>query len=156
MVTRTSIGYRRIPSQTRASNAAATRSLREQFRQVEKNLKALIASIEDATVPAVRAGLKPIFKRSQELVPVDTGALKQSGFLVVQRTKGKIQAEIGYARANKPNYAVFVHENLNMRHKAPTQAKFLERAIDEEFPKVHGIIVSYLRSRLRGRSSTRR
>ncbi len=155
MVTRTSIGYRRIPASTRASTAAATRSVRAQFRQVERNLKELIASIESATIPAVRAGLKPIFKRSQELVPIDTGKLKQSGFLVVQRnSKRKIQAEVGYARRNRPNYAVFVHENQNMSHKAPTQAKFLERAIDEELPKARGRIVSYLRSHIRGRSSS--
>jgi hypothetical protein len=70
--------------------------------------------------------LEPTFDKSQELVPVLTGALKRSGFLGVGESRGKKVAEIGYGRGGVPFYAARVHEDLDVYHKPPTQAKFLE------------------------------
>lgn len=69
-----------------------------------------------------------IYKRSQELVPVDTGRLKKSG--------GYRKIENGeYEVAYYAPYAIFVHELVNNKHPNGGQAKFLEDAYYEVIGK---------------------
>ena len=150
MVTRVSIGSRRITSGTRGSVAGATRDIRAQFKGIETRLRETISNIKDATPDAVRHGLQPIFDKSQEYVPVDTMELKNSGYLEVRESSHKVEAEIGYARGGHPHYAVIVHEDPDLQHKSPTRSKFLEQAINEKFSGVKSRILSALRSALNG------
>lgn len=53
-----------------------------------------------------------IFRASQQLVPIDTGFLRASGFVRVTGTGIKTVAAIGYTAA----YAIYVHENLEALH----------------------------------------
>jgi hypothetical protein len=62
-----------------------------------------------------------IYNISQVLVPVDTGALKESG-RIRENADGTFRVEYTMP------YAVFVHEILEHGHMLPTQAKFLEDA----------------------------
>ncbi len=106
-------------------------SIRNQMRQIRDNLLKVVNHIENVTPQALRYGLQPIFDESQRLVPVDTGDLKLSGFIEVRTTKSGItSAGIGYGRYGKPFYTVFVHERVDLRHAPPTQAKFLEAAVN--------------------------
>lgn len=59
-----------------------------------------------------------IYKRTLRLVPVKTGDLRNSAYI----RKIGIGYEIGFTEY----YAIFVHERLELKHKEPTQAKFLE------------------------------
>jgi len=132
MVVKASIGLRRIPKGTRSSIAGATRNTREQIAVLKDNLEKVIDGIKEATPEAIEDALRPVFELSQVYVPVDTKALKESGYLIVQEGSRKIVAEVGYARGGRPFYAVFVHEMVDLHHAPPTQALFLQKAIQEE------------------------
>lgn len=68
-----------------------------------------------------------IFSRSQQIVPVETSALKQSGRkLGPQLSPGQIKYQIRYGNQITEDYAVRQHEDLSLKHKAGKQAKFLE------------------------------
>lgn len=98
----------------------------------------------DVTLPIALTGVaQKVFTESQNLVPVDTGALKASGN--VKSPKMEVVAntgigsggatvsggratvvEIEYGGPNAP-YAMIVHEDLQMRHAPGKTAKFLSR-----------------------------
>jgi len=60
---------------------------------------------------------------SMDIVPVDTGNLKNSADTSPPKIAGTtVQVRVYYTA----NYALYVHENLNARHKPGKQAKFLE------------------------------
>ncbi len=113
--------------------AGYIRSIRGQMNGIMKNMLKLIEGIQNATPDAIRHGLQPIFDESQELVPVDTYALKHSGYVEVRTEgrSGRVRAEIGYGLHGKPFYAGIVHERLDLRHAKGKQAKFLEAAINK-------------------------
>jgi hypothetical protein len=147
------VGLKRISSSQPQSIAAATRSAREDIRRITRSLNSVIAELERVTVPALRYALRPIFEQSQEYCPIDTGMLKESGYLEVRRVDAnRVQAEIGYAKGGNPHYAVFVHENLEMRHTPPTRAKFLENAVREGLSDVPMRVREYLERTIRVKS----
>lgn len=78
-----------------------------------------------------------ILKKSNYYCPVATGATRASGEVVVT---GRGFGTRGLIHYNTP-YVVFVHENLQATHAAPTCAKFLERATRE----MRGTCASILR-----------
>lgn len=90
-------------------------------------VKERFATNEDAMRRRITVGLKRcgllLQRASQEIVPVDTGNLKNSSFT---RSSGdntdKPEVTVGYTA----NYGIYVHENLDARHKEGKQAKFLE------------------------------
>lgn len=63
-----------------------------------------------------------IRSKSLRLVPVDTGRLAGTAFVRGPRGLSRPEVRVGYGT----NYAVFVHERLDVRHKSPRKAKFLE------------------------------
>lgn len=83
--------------------------------EVETLLDAIELEIEDT------AAL--VFSESQLEVPVDTGLLKSTGKIQpIQRNDDGIETAITYTT----DYALWVHERLEIRHKPPTKAKYLE------------------------------
>ena len=75
-----------------------------------------------------------IFNESQKLVPVDTGALRASGFVHAPRNENNrtfVRVTYGGPAAH---YALYVHENLYSTHTAPTQAKYLETPLYRQVP----------------------
>jgi len=80
-----------------------------------------------AMVNAQNTVMKKVFDESQQLVPVDTGALKASGTLELAN-EFFLEATVEYGANIDPtiDYAVVVHEDLEFSHAAPTQAKYLE------------------------------
>jgi hypothetical protein len=71
-----------------------------------------------------------IMKESKEIVPIDKGVLKASGHVQTPVIAGKdVSVTLGYGGAAAP-YAIFVHERMNVRHKPPTRAKFLEEPLN--------------------------
>ncbi len=67
-----------------------------------------------------------VFERSQFEVPVDTGALRSSGYITQPFVAGnQIAISIVYGQAAAP-YALWVHEMMESYHEPPTKAKFLE------------------------------
>lgn len=102
--------------------------------QGTKALNAAFARLVEHAVPqaAVRALYQlgeEILTQSQEIVPVDTGSLKRSGHTTLPAIEGdQIVVTIGYGGPSAP-YALPVHERIDVFHRPPTQAKFLESPV---------------------------
>lgn len=105
----------------------------------------------------VQNAAEMVFDRSQELVPVDTGRLKASGRIIDgEKREGYEEYRIQYGGdyvgtpldvmpirtdvrgggvprggAGPAEYAWIVHEDLTKGHAPPTQAKYLEQAVNE-------------------------
>lgn len=83
--------------------------------------------------------------KSQEVVPVDTGALKASAFVKKIGSGFKTQVEVGYdvkaiRSGQLVSYAIYVHERLDQYHKPGTYARFLSRPSIEYRPQMIDII----------------
>lgn len=128
-------------------------SIRSQMKSITNNLISLIDQAKEITPDIMLDTLQPTFDLSQVYVPVDTGKLKDSGYLEVTNFRDKPRVEMGYARGNDPPYAVRVHENLEYRHESPTQAKFLERAINEDSGTYIDRLTAFYREAIFGQSS---
>lgn len=128
-----------------ASEAGYISAMRNQVKAIHQNLEDAIRQITDATPEAIVFGLEPIMQESQRLVPVDTGDLKRSGFLTIDRTTTGPRVSIGYGRYGRPHYAAMVHERLDFRHAPPTQAKFLEQPIHDRIDDFRRRVELYMR-----------
>lgn len=125
------VGPQRVTTGLAPWQAGYARAVRSQMVTVEKSYTRLIETLRADTPEAIRQMLQPVFDRSQELVPFDTGALKKSGYIETRQRRGLTVGEVGYGKGGVPHYAAKVHEDLDVFHAPPTQAKFLEQAADE-------------------------
>lgn len=92
---------------------------------VARLLKAAAGSVP-ILAQAVYETASEIFNESQELVPVQFGTLRSSGFVSTPEISGgDVEVQIGYGGAAS-EYAVIVHEDLTMQHPRGGQAKYLE------------------------------
>ena len=131
-----SIGRKRIPKNLDPAEAGYQRQINRQMKEIIDNYKEVITAVRDQTGKAMLKALGPIFQESQVLVPVDKGPLKASGYLELRELSSGPVVEIGYAKAGKPEYAVFVHEMVQLNHESPTQAKFLQVPIERHLDKI--------------------
>lgn len=85
-----------------------------------------LADITDDVAKVVHEHAREVLKQSLMLAPIDTGRMRSSAkinrFSVGARD---ISVSITY----DTEYAIFVHEMLELKHAAPTQAKFLEQPL---------------------------
>ncbi len=145
MAIRFPVGRQQIRGAVKYSKGtAATIDVRAAMADIQKNFEQVIDSLEGVTEDAIAYALQPILDTSQELVPVDTGALKASGFLQTQKIRGKVSGVVGYARGGNPFYAAIVHENLEFYHTPPTQAKFLEEAVNRGLRTFKDDLIDYM------------
>lgn len=145
---RFSVGRSRGPSRHSATHTRFTRGVQAQMAEVIKNAQKVIDAIEAESIPAMKYALRPILDTSQELVPVKTGRLKRSGFIEVRHRGKVVEGVVGYARSEDPDYAVFVHERMDLHHTPPTQAKFLEEAVNRHFKEIPERYAHYVRNGL--------
>lgn len=94
-----------------------------------KSIRDLLKRHREKAISALKKELyqegQGIMTQSKELVPVDTGNLRDSGTVQLPRQEGSaIVQEMGYGGPAAP-YAIFVHENTVVFHKVG-MAKFLE------------------------------
>lgn len=144
-----SVGTRSIRGSQRSSVVDYTRIVRQQMKGIQHNLDKIIRQVENVTPEALDYAVRPIYEQSQVYCPVDTGALKESGYLVVRRDgKRGAQVEVGYGRAGKPFYAVFVHEMMDLYHEPPTRAKWLESAFKEGMDQIPVRLAEYIRNKV--------
>ena len=100
-----------------------------------KRLLARQRQLADTELPRAIQGaldsvIQRIFQRSKELVPVRTGALRDSAVIESGIRGGMPTANITYG-GGSVDYALKVHEDLSMRHPNGGQAKYLEQAFIE-------------------------
>ena len=121
-----------------SSSAQFTQQVNAQFDAILDNYKGFVESVVSQGAEVVMAALQPTFDESQEIVPVKTGALKESGYL---ESVGS-QVEIGYGRGGDPEYAPIVHEDLEAHHAPPTQAKFLQQPLEQNEAQIQNDIAT--------------
>lgn len=107
----------------------------EYITGIDAAIKAVGKKLDRDMKYTINEGLKKcaevILKKALKYVPVDTGALKASGRVEVEgQAKGSV-ARVVFGGTRETFYALYVHENLEAKHEAPTCAKFLERACRE-------------------------
>lgn len=116
------------------------------LEELATRLEALASAdepIRDLSGKLFRAGEK-IMAVSKRLVPVDTGALRASGFVELPEIQGdRVSVTLAYG-GPAADYAVPVHENLQARHTVG-QAKYLE----EPFLAAREGVLDELREALR-------
>ncbi|PHR87488.1 MAG: hypothetical protein COA78_37075 [Blastopirellula sp.] len=142
-----SLGRQRITSKVSPHQSGYVVAIRNQMKGITKELERLIKNVEGATPEALKFGLQPIFDKSQKYVPVDKGRLKRSGFLNTSKTSRGARANIGYDAGGRLGYASIVHERTDVRHTAPTSAKFLEKAVNEHLQDIQPRMIRHIRSR---------
>lgn len=139
------IGVSRISGSLDTTHADFTRSVRSSMQNIVKEYVRWIQHMEGNTAEVLQEALDPTMQLSKELVPVDTGDLKESAFLEVSNFRGNPRVDMGYGKGGHPDYAVMVHENPDMYHKAPTQYKFLQKPLEEDFENVKQRVVDGLK-----------
>lgn len=108
-------------------------------------MKARVAAINAAMAHKIDGALtleaEAIMAVSKQIVPVDTGALRSSGFVAQPTQSGNThQIDMGYGGAAS-DYAVIVHERLDTHHPVG-QAKYLEQPLREAAPHLLGNIAT--------------
>lgn len=126
--------YVRVPAF--ASETEYVRLANQAMKSIMADLQYIIDETEGTTPEIMKEALEPTLELSAKYCPKDTGALVNSRYLEVTSFRGKPTVEMGYAKGGKPSYAAYVHEMVQIPHKAPTQAKFLERAVNEDIGNV--------------------
>lgn len=127
-----SVGRQRVTSATSPYEANYVASIRQQFKIIMDNYVRVIEGLQKVTPEILYDALTPTFKLSQKYVPVDTGVLKDSGFLEIERRGKNPRVVIGYGKGGKPDYAGIVHERVDIPHKSPTKAQYLLDALVED------------------------
>ena len=107
----------------------------QSLKNLQKVKDQLYLSVNREVENGINKVMKEVFDKSQELVPVKTGALRESGHLTYKTAPSgtSSEAEITYGD-DEVDYAIFVHENLQSWHEAPTQAKYLETPMAQAGP----------------------
>lgn len=126
----------------RSNEPGFVESVKSQVRNVIDNYRALIKHLQVESPEILKGALEPTFELSQELVPVKTGNLKASGYLETSIQGDQAFCEIGYARGGFPHYAIDVHENPEQFHEPPTQYKFLQQPLEDDFPNIASRVIA--------------
>jgi len=94
---------------------------------------------------ALYAEAAHIFAESQDEVPLDTGNLRASGKLGFPEVQGKeIVVEISYGGA-AADYALPVHENLEVNFRNGRKAKYLEDPAKRRVAGMNGRLLKAVR-----------
>jgi hypothetical protein len=132
-----SAGFGRVPGRVSPGSPSSYRkesmlSAKGGMAEIIRRYESLIKRLEGVTPTVLHNALLPVFRKSQIYVPKKTGALMASGRMnVYPGPKGQAEGEIVYGDA-KAWYAALVHEFVWLNHPSPTQAKYLQRAMEEE------------------------
>ena len=106
-----------------------------------KAIQAALLKNGRAKTKGLRVGLKKagffLQRESQKIVPIDTTDLRESASTIAEGTDEHCEVTVGYAT----NYALFVHEDLEARHKPGKQAKYLERPLREKRDRLRQIVL---------------
>lgn len=105
------------------------------------------ARVNTAMAGALYKEANKIMTRSKELVPVDTGALKNSGYVELPKVEGNtVTVEMGYGGPAAP-YALRQHEDLALNHPNGGQALYLAQPFNEAKSGMAGRIAAEVRKR---------
>jgi hypothetical protein len=96
-------------------------------KEITQDMKRIQNMYPSAIAGALTDEAWLIMNMSQDQCPVEFGRLRATGQVGVPENNGNSTSiKMGYST----DYAIYVHENLEARHLAPTKAKFLEDPVD--------------------------
>lgn len=75
-----------------------------------------------------------IWKEAVQRCPVETGLLRSSAYVAPPVDPKSPKVEVGFGT----NYAIAVHERMDVEHPRGGEAKFLEHAVDQATPGMLG------------------
>lgn len=107
------------------------------------NIAAARTGTQQGAARGLRLAAEHLLTESRALVPIEEGTLERSGVASVD--EGDLTAAVSY---DQP-YAVRQHEELNYRHDAGRQAKYLEQPARAEAGTMLDIIAAQVRRALR-------
>lgn len=103
-------------------------------------IEAVKAALPKNVAAAVYQFGEELMSRSKEVVPVDTGALMNSGYVTLPETSGDtVSVTVGYG-GPAAEYALAVHENMDPHvhwHRPGSGPKYLEnpaKEMESQFP----------------------
>lgn len=103
------------------------------FSQLAAQFEELGPKALDIIEVRLKADLEEILQVSQEeYCPVDTGTLRSSGQVIIERTETDVTGTIGYGGAAE-SYALIVHET-NRNYRGGKSWKYLEIPFREMIP----------------------
>lgn len=141
------VGKRRLAGRTRMGSTADVvkgyeKLTRESMAEVMQNMESLVNLLQGATPDIMLDIMMPVFEKSQEYCPVDTGLLKSTGDLHVSGDEEtRVKVEISYGGNGTAWYAPIVHERVDIGHRPPTRSKFLQAAVEEETENLRARVV---------------
>lgn len=91
------------------------------YREVRKSITRL-KNKPEAMARGLKKGGLYLQRQSQLVVPVDTGALRNSAFTRIAYAYNTVVVTVGYTVA----YAIYVHENPDAQHAPGKTYKYLE------------------------------
>jgi len=98
--------------------------------------KETVAATNNALAIALGQEAQIMFRNSQRRVPVDTGTLRRSGFILpVRKTSNGFIVEMGYGGAAS-EYALDQHERADYKHASGKTWKYLEIPVRERIPNL--------------------
>lgn len=128
------------------ADKSAAIDMKNSMDGIIKNFKLLSEHVDNVTPEILMEAMEPAFALSQVYCPMDTGTMVASGYLQVIERYHKPTVEMGYGKGGNPSYTAQVHENLEWRHKKPTQAKWLSRALEESYGQINAQVMLSLKS----------
>ena len=160
-------------------------SLIAKAKKDNKNILTKLAqrmvTVGQATEDALLAVSLNILEKSLYYCPIDTGQLRASAFLKVTKKESKatggalgsisildsVVYTIGYSPTSasgkfiiapkaKAFYTWYVHEILKNKHDPPTQAKFLEQAMNDHKNEIAALVIKEVKGRSFNRPSRKR
>ena len=126
-------------------------------KELMNSLRGMESKMPHAVAQALYEEANRIFIEAQLLTPIDTGALRGSGFVTIPKvSSNKAEVSIQYGGA-AALYALYVHERIDapsgnpIYHRPPTQAKFLSIPVDRAIPTLGSNLLKRVSHILRGR-----
>ena len=102
------------------------------------------AKVEKAAKVGALNAARHLLRRSQKIVPIDTGDLKKSGAIIDESRPGYARYVVTYSQ----HYAIYVHENLMAMHAPGKQAKFLEGPAQQDRELLQQIVADEIQKAL--------
>lgn len=153
-------GLERLRSPRYPSESEFVDAMNAQVKALTDDLIGIMEQVGDVTPEICLEALEPTFEKSKVYCPKDTHDLVNSGYLEIVKRGKQPYVEMGYAKGGKPRYAPYVHEMLNYRHEAPTRAKWLQHAVQEDFGQIQTLLsqgyAEFLAGKAKGKSRSRK
>jgi hypothetical protein len=105
--------------------------------------RSVAGQMRAAAARGLLLGAEHVLTEAQNLVPLDEGALQNTGTASVD--EGSLTAMVSY---DTP-YAARQHEELDWRHAPGRQAKYLEQPLNAERATVLDLVAAQMRRALR-------